>query len=98
VGLTVLGLSWAGCLSLLGIHALTLSRATPLGVGASVVLWLGVFLVSAGNFVFMELVADRVLQIKRRLILDIFELLVAVVMLLAGAAFVSFWLISGATA
>lgn len=87
------GLVWAGSLHLLGLHTLTLFRANSGGNAIHVFLWLGVFLLLASNFVFMELVADRVIQVRRRGLLDGVELVTAAGMMLAVGLFVSMWLL-----
>ena len=94
LGLLVgVGLIWAGSLHLLGLHSLTYFKTDPSRSPMHVLLWLGVFLVFASNFVFMELVADRVIPIKRRAVLDGVELMTAAGMMLAMGMFVSMWLL-----
>lgn len=90
--LILTGVLWGGSLYLLGMQSLAYHRAgeTPTMLGMA--LWLGVFLILTGNFVFM-LLADRVLRIKRRALLDGVELVVAGGMFLSVAVFISMWLL-----
>lgn len=90
--LITLAMAWAACLTLLGIHALTVFRDETNHSVLSVVLWLSVFFITSGNFVFMELVADRLIRIRRRIVLDAVELIVAAAMIVSVGMFVSLWL------
>lgn len=91
--LIVAGLVWAFSLHLLGMHALTTFRTESDGTALYVLLWLGVFLLLASNFVFMELVADRVVPVHSRGLLDAVELTTAAGMTLSVGMCLSMWLL-----
>lgn len=70
-GVILLGMAWAACLVGAGLHALTASVGSD--PAARWFLWLGVLGVAAGNFVFMEIVANRLVHPARRRFLDWLE-------------------------
>ncbi|MDX2116170.1 MAG: hypothetical protein SFZ24_11220 [Planctomycetota bacterium] len=94
VSVIAFGLAWSGCLVLVGLHAL--SRG-PAGTPArDVLLCLGIAAIAAGNFVFMEVVADRIVRPARHWPIDAVQTLTALSMLGGLGAALSIWL--GATA
>jgi hypothetical protein len=84
--LILLGVAWGGCLVVMGLFALA-AEPTP----GSPLMWLGVSGIAAGNFVFMEVVADRVIRPARRRALDASEAGAACCFVLALAAAGALW-------
>lgn len=76
IGTLSLGTLWAACLVATGLWAMGGS-----GQETWMLFWAGGAGVAAGNFVFMEVVADRLLPRARRGIVDAVELLVALAIL-----------------
>jgi hypothetical protein len=88
--LVLLGVAWSACLVLSGLVALaSAGRAAPFG---PLLFWAGVAGIAAGNFVFMEVVADRLVHPRRRRVLDAFELLMGGAMLVAVVMMSASWL------
>jgi hypothetical protein len=75
LGTLALGTLWAACLVGTGLYALAHA-----GVAATL-WWTGVAGVLAGNFVFMEVVADRLFPNVRRRTIDLVELAVGLAMM-----------------
>ncbi len=87
--LLALGSAWGLCLVLAGLHAMNLAfRADALD---PVLISLGVAGVAAGNFVFMEVVADRILPASGRRLRDLAEIAAAGLMVFALAAAGAIW-------
>lgn len=76
-----LGVAWSACLMVAGLHAVVLAWAGA--AGGLALGWLGAAGVAAGNFVFMEVVADRVVRARRRKPMDLTEILTAGAMVLS---------------
>lgn len=87
--LLVFGASWGLCLVVAGLYAL------GLGFGADrpdgVLVGLGVAGLSAGNFVFMEVVADRLLTSSGRRFRDATEMIAAGIMVASLAVAGIMW-------
>lgn len=86
----VLGALWAACLVLTGLYAMGLSGGW--GAGRSATWWAGLAAVAAGNFVFMEVVADRLTPAAPRPMINICEAFAALAMLGALALAAALWL------
>lgn len=87
--LLIFGAAWGACLLVAGLHAarLGLNPDRP----DVVLVGLGIAGIAAGNFVFMEVVADRLLQGSRRRVRDAAEMTVACVMIVSLAAAAVVW-------
>lgn len=89
----LLGAAWGGLLHIGGLHVLALqARSTD---DLHLQIWLGVTALAAGNFVFMAIVADRVVQVRQRGPLDALEFATAALMVIGALATVSLWLRGG---
>lgn len=89
--LLLLGVAWAMCLILAGLHAFRLGfrgETTDLFL-----VLLGIAGVAAGNFVFMEVVADRLVTPASRRTQDAAEITAAGLMILALAVSAVLWFI-----
>jgi hypothetical protein len=86
----LLGTLWAGCLVLTGLYALGLGGGWQSGTSAS--WWAGAAALAAGNFVFMEVVADRLMPAAPRPMITVCEAAAAVAMLAALAVAAALWL------
>jgi len=70
----IAALLWAGATHvLLGLYVLEQTERSLTPVRADLALWLGALGVIAGNFIFMVLVADRILSFRKRLAVDLLE-------------------------
>jgi len=85
----VFGLCWSTCLAVLGLFALDASHRGPLNGPLFVAL--GVGALAAGNFVFMELVANRLVPQSRRRMADSLEFAAAVAALLSILLSLMLW-------
>lgn len=85
-----LGIAWGGLVLLGGLHALTLQARSAEDLQLQA--WLGVTAIAAGNFVFMAIVADRVVQVQRRGLLDALEFGTAGLMVIGAFATGFLWL------
>jgi len=89
-GRILLGTVWSSLLLVLGLRLLI----DHLNGGDSVayVLWLAITLISAGNFVFMYVVADRLCRVKERWPVDVAEFATLVVFGLSTVVTIVLWL------
>lgn len=78
----VLGIAWGLLLNVAGWHVL--AQRSGSADDLSLQWWLGIMALAAGNFVFMAIVADRVIQTTRRGALDFVEFMTGGLMLLAA--------------
>ncbi len=76
----------------LGLYVLEQSDRSLAPIREDLAFWLGVVGIVAGNFIFMVLIADRVLAIRRRLAVDVIEALTGVGVLACVGALVFAWL------
>lgn len=90
----VLGIAWGALLNVAGWYVLAL-RARSADDLSLQLLWLGVAALAAGNFVFMAIVADRVISTHRRGALDLLEFATAGLMVFAALATAAIWLRGG---
>lgn len=86
-GRILFGSLWA---SLLLIPSLALMRWQ--GDAGAYVLWLSIAGITAGNYVFMYVVADRLCRVKERWAVDMVEMATLVVFVIAMALTVVLWL------
>lgn len=91
VTLLLFGASWGLCLAVAGLYALGLGLAGNRPDG--VMVGLGVAGLAAGNFVFMEVVADRLLTSSGRRFRDATEMTTAAMMVCSLAAAGVIWFI-----
>lgn len=83
------GGAWGGCLVLAGLWAIRHALSTePTGALA---LCLGMAGVFAGNFIFMEIVADRLVSPRPRRAADLIESLSATAMIVSLVASAVIW-------
>lgn len=85
----LLGTLWAGCLVVTGLYTLGLGGWRG---GSSASWWAGVAALAAGNFVFMEVVADRLMPAAPRPMITLCEAGAAATMLAALAVAAALWL------
>ncbi|MBL8745364.1 MAG: hypothetical protein JNK58_03300 [Phycisphaerae bacterium] len=83
------GAAWGVCLAVAGLYALGLGFHADRPDG--VLIGLGAAGVSAGNFVFMEVVADRVLTSPPRRLRDATEMIAAGIMVVSLASAGAIW-------
>lgn len=83
------GLSWSACLAVLGLFALDASRRGPFN--GPLFIALGVGALAAANFVFMELVANRLVPQSRRRMADSLEFAAAAAALLSILLSLMLW-------
>jgi len=88
-GRILFGTLWA---SLLLIPSLTLLRWRGEADATSYVLWLSIAGITAGNYVFMYVVADRLCRVKERRLVDAVELSTLVVFVIAIGLSIALWL------
>lgn len=79
--LLFLGWAWGSCLLLAGLHLLGLGLE-PMEPRLALIL-VGIAGLAAGNFVYMDVVADRLISAGRRKPMDLAEIAAASVMVLA---------------
>jgi hypothetical protein len=77
---------------LLLIPSLALLRWRADADAGSYVLWLSIAGITAGNYVFMYVVADRLCRVKERWAVDMVEMATLVLFLVAIALTVALWL------
>lgn len=88
-GRILFGTLWA---SLLLIPSMSLLRWREDAGATSYVLWLSVAGITAGNYVFMYVVADRICRVKERWLVDAVELGTLVVFVIAICLTIALWL------
>lgn len=81
-GRIVLGIAWGLLLNVAGWYVLALRAGSA--DDQRLQLWVGVLALAAGNFVFMAIVAGRVIQTPRRGTLDVLEFSTGGLMLVAA--------------
>ena len=85
----LLGSLWA---ALLVIPSLVLLREDGISfVGGSQRVWLAVSGITAGNFVFMYVVADRLCRVRERRVVDLFQLATLVTFGIAMVMTAALW-------
>ncbi|HVZ94043.1 MAG TPA: hypothetical protein VG797_05995 [Phycisphaerales bacterium] len=80
MGRVLLGMAWAGLLTVAGLAVLGLGAAGPRSAAMG---WFGVAGICAGTFVFMFVVADRLCPVAHRSPIDVAEMLLAAAMIIA---------------
>ena len=88
-----LGIAWGLLLNVAGWHVL--AQRTGSADDQTLRLCLGIMALAAGNFVFMAIVADRVIQTPRRGPLDLLEFATGAAMLIAAAMSAALLLTAG---
>jgi len=88
-GRILFGTLWA---SLLIIPSLTLRVRRDGSATSGYALWLSLAGITAGNYVFMYVVADRLCRVKDRRLVDAVELATLVVFVLAIVLTIALWL------
>lgn len=94
-GVVVLGVAWGLCIGVPGIRGVVLA-ASEGGGPRDFRLWLGLAGIAAGQFVFMEVVADRLVRVGRRAALDAVEFATGGVMVVLFGVGATLWTIGGA--
>lgn len=93
-GVVVLGVTWGLCIGVPGVRGVVLAMSEGEGL-RDFRLWLGLSGIAAGQFVFMEVVADRLVRVGRRAALDAVEFLTGGVMVVLFGVGATLWTIGG---
>ncbi len=89
----VLGVAWGGLLDICGLYVLSLTARSP--DDRLLQMCLGITALAAGNFIFMAIVADRVILYGPRGALDTVEFSTGGIMLAGALASAYVWVSGG---